>query len=121
MPLKIVFSSRPPYSYLFTVIFNIGDYIGRATSSPAHLAWWNQSPIDMKLVIASVARILFFPLFLIRNINGSSEQSYTLINSDIAYLRVILLFAILSGYLMNIAMMGASSVECNYGTGYAIL
>ena len=58
-----------------------------------------------------------FPLFLsfwIWNINGSSLQSSPLIDSDIGYLPILLLFLISSGYLMNVAMMGASSVEYNY-------
>ena len=107
------FLSPALFISLHFVVFNIGDYIGRATASPAHLPWWNQSPIDAKLFIASIGRILFIPLFLICNINGSSRQSPPLINSDIAYLLILLLFAISSGYLMNIAMMGASSVEYN--------
>ena len=103
----MVFSSFP----LACSIFNIGDYIGRATSSPA---WWNQRPFDAELFIASVGRILLIPLVLICNTNDSSGQSYPLINSDIAYLRVMLLFAISGGYLMNIAMMGGSSAAYNY-------
>ena len=86
----------------------------QATASPAHLLWWNQSPIVGKLFIASLGRILFIPLFLIRNISGLARQSSPFITSDIAYLLILLLFAISGGYLINIAMMGTSSVEYNY-------
>ena len=48
---------------LHFVIVNIVNYISRATASLAHLPWWNQSPIDAKLFIASVGYILFVPLF----------------------------------------------------------
>ena len=57
---RIVFFSLSPA----LVIFNIANYISRATASPAHLPGWNQSPIDAKLFIASVGRIPFVPLLL---------------------------------------------------------
>jgi len=131
------FLSPTLFISLHFFIFNIGDFIGRAIAYPTHLAWWNQSPNDLKLFIASISRILFIPLFLICNIiinNNNNNNNHNninvnvdlnigrrpdstlppLIHSDVVYMIILLLFAISNGYLMNIAMMGVSSVEYNY-------
>jgi equilibrative nucleoside transporter 1/2/3 len=110
------FLSPPLFVSLHFVIFNIGDYIGRDIASPTHLSWWNEGPNDPKLLLASIGRLIFVPLFLMCNVNGKASSlhpSIPFINSDIAYFVILLLFSISSGYLVNIVMMSATSVEHN--------
>ncbi|KAG8907507.1 hypothetical protein FRB99_003880 [Tulasnella sp. 403] len=106
------------FNVLHFLVFNIGDYIGRALCSYPHLVF--SSP--KKLVLASLARTSFIPFFLACNLQQpTSPQSPTgsliteqpLINSDVIYLLGLLLFGITNGHLGTLCMICASSPEYN--------
>jgi len=92
------------YSPLSFVVFNLGDLVGRMVSE--------KIPVDRiqhmssKLVIASVCRIVFFPLFIFcvtENRNGNR----LVVESDLYSLLVQFLFAFTNGILISCAFMHA--------------
>ena len=85
-------------------MFNIADYVGK------QLAVWIQKPGPSKwgqlsLLVSSILRIGFIPLFMFCNVSVNNRETNILIHSDVAYIVLMLLFGISNGYIGNIAMM----------------
>ncbi|WEW61741.1 hypothetical protein PRK78_007235 [Emydomyces testavorans] len=89
-----------PLAFLF---WNLGDLLGRMFAGIPALKKLTHRPF--LLFMASVARILFIPLYLMCNVRGEGAK----IKSDFFYLFIVqLLFGITNGYLCSVCMMGAS-------------
>ncbi|CAB4068554.1 SLC29A1_2_3 [Lepeophtheirus salmonis] len=87
------------------LMYNIGDYFGR------FLAGWIQWPKPSSmgsyiLLFSSISRIIFIPLFLCCNIQPDNRY-YTdvYIESDAAFIILIIIFSITNGYIGNICLM----------------
>lgn len=109
-------SSALTHPLLFTAIhfltFNIGDLIGRYLPMVPRLQFWS----SRSHVIMALARTLFVPLFLLCNIQRPSSLTLTggpVINSDIIFFLILLLFGITNGYVSSLVMMAAPSCEYN--------
>ncbi|GAA6014706.1 hypothetical protein JCM10207_006910 [Rhodosporidiobolus poonsookiae] len=86
-------------------VFAGGDWLGRVLPQWEKLQFTNWKV----LMGCSVARIVFIPLFLICNQTaGGSKQP--VINSDLLFFTIMLLFAISNGYISTLVML-ASVVE----------
>jgi equilibrative nucleoside transporter 1/2/3 len=68
-----------------------------------------------RLLSISIARVLFIPLFLLCNIQRPSSDTPTtpVINSDITFFLILLVFGWSNGYTSSLCMMAAPSVEHN--------
>ena len=102
-------------------MFNIADYVGK------QLAVWIQKPGPSKwgqllLLVSSILRIGFIPLFMFCNVSVNNRETNILIHSDAAYIVLMVLFGISNGYIGNIAMMfGPGTVkDPKYGVSTAI-
>jgi len=87
------------------LVFNIGDYVGRMLAS---IVKWPQATHGGSLIIliVSVVRIAFIPLFLLCNAAPHSRSvTDVYIPSDTAYLIFMVIFSISNGYIGSIAMM----------------
>lgn len=90
-----------PLAFLF---WNIGDFFGRVSSGFATL----RAPLVAKpytLLILSVARVMFIPLYMGCNIDGRGGW----ISSDVVYLLFVQLpFGFTNGFIGSSCMMGAT-------------
>ncbi|GAA5993590.1 hypothetical protein JCM5350_008367 [Sporobolomyces pararoseus] len=86
-------------------VFSAGDWFGRVLPQWEKLAWTNWKG----LMICSVARFAFVPLFLMCNQQAGGGQ-HTVIKSDIAYILIMFLFSASNGYVSTLIML-ASVVE----------
>ncbi|WVQ98536.1 hypothetical protein IAU59_005662 [Kwoniella sp. CBS 9459] len=93
---------------LHFLLFNIGDYTGR-TYLPSIPSLLITSP--PRVVLLSALRTLFIPLLFLCNV--STSKSVPVINSDILYLTVIVLFGLTNGYISSLCMIVASSPHLN--------
>jgi len=96
--------------YLFIplhfLIFNLGDWLGRYLPL---LQFFNITD-PVTLARMSISRIIFLPIFLMCNVDG--RRIFPLIiNSDLIYFLILLLFAISNGYIGTLPMMAAPQVE----------
>ena len=85
------------------LLFNVGDLFGRG------LASWIKMPRRSTLgkaivLIASLSRILFVPLFLYCNIDSDKHRT-VVFKSDADFITFMALFAISNGYIGNICML----------------
>jgi len=89
------------------LLFNIGDYVGRFLAGL--IQWPKPSKAGSFIVLGfSIARFVFLPLFLFCNIRpGDDNVTPVLLESDAAYLVVMILFSVSNGYLGSICMMSA--------------
>jgi equilibrative nucleoside transporter 1/2/3 len=71
-----------------------GDYIGRTYIPSISSLLFTSHP---QILLMSVSRILFIPLFLACNLSTSIGTPY--INSDLIYLVLLILFGITNGYV----------------------
>ncbi|KAG8222814.1 hypothetical protein J437_LFUL005020, partial [Ladona fulva] len=87
----------PVIGYL---LFSCFDYVGRILSG------WLLWPKEKEWLVAllSTARVIFIPLLLLCN---AQPRHYlpVLINSDIAYISLMIIFALSNGYLANITLV----------------
>ncbi|KAM0745979.1 nucleoside transporter [Meredithblackwellia eburnea MCA 4105] len=91
------------------IVFNAGDWIGRAMPQVKALTF-----TDWRLLAtASAARVLFIPLFLLCNVQTSlsSSASKPFINSDVVFLLLMLLFSVSNGYVSTLIMLAAIKEE----------
>ncbi|EKM80431.1 hypothetical protein AGABI1DRAFT_113615 [Agaricus bisporus var. burnettii JB137-S8] len=98
------------FTCIHFLVFNIGDLLGRYNCSfPFFLIWCRK-----RLLVLSLARTLFIPLFLMCNVQRPSMMHSTpIINSDFMFMFILLLFGWSNGYLSSMCMMSAPSVEHN--------
>lgn len=100
---------------LHFLLFNIGDYIGR-TYAPAIPALFITA--QRRILLLSLARTLFIPVFLACNVvtaATSGADRSPLIESDVAYFAILLLFGITNGWTSSLCMITASSPALNPG------
>ncbi|CAO3611576.1 unnamed protein product [Mucor fragilis] len=88
---------------LHFLLFNIGDWIGRTLPIFACCQVYSIKA----LVYVSLARTLFIPLFFSCNLHDNS--STPVLNSDMLYFGLILLFATSNGWLTSLVFMVAPS------------
>jgi equilibrative nucleoside transporter 1/2/3 len=83
------------------VLWNAGDFVGRQASSCCNR--WSGS----NLVVASVTRLAFFPLFMFCNLQNDHGQtlSHVLFRNDVFPFVFIFLCAFTNGFLCTMAMM----------------
>ncbi|KAJ7688385.1 nucleoside transporter-domain-containing protein [Mycena rosella] len=100
------------FSALHFLVFNIGDFTGRLFCSVPKLLIWSAK----KLLILSLARTLFVPVFLMCNLQRPSTTGIPtspIISSDVVFMFLLLLFGMSNGYLSSLCMMAAPSLEHN--------
>jgi hypothetical protein len=88
-----------PFSFLF---FNIGDFLGRMLAGLIPVE--KVRDLSTKLVLGSMLRAVFFPLFLACLSTVGSESS-KVIRSDLFSLTVQFLFAVSNGLLVSTSFM----------------
>lgn len=88
---------------LHFLLFNIGDWIGRTLP----IFTCCQVYSCKALIFISIARTLFVPLLF--NCNLEQQQQQPLLNSDMLYFIVILVFAISNGWLTSLVFIAAPS------------
>jgi len=89
------------------LLFNIGDYLGRFL---AGLIFWPKPGKfgAFACMFFSIFRFAFIILFVLCNVNPSSRKLTSVqIESDAAYIIIMLLFSVTNGYLGSICMMSA--------------
>lgn len=92
-----------PFIYL---TWNMGDLLGRILCGYPRLRLLITNP--KTLIIYAVSRLLFIPLFLtcnVRPFSAKSHESNALINSDLWYILLQLLFGISNGQLCTSCFM----------------
>ncbi|TRM68483.1 nucleoside transporter-domain-containing protein [Schizophyllum amplum] len=100
------------FSAVHFLMFGLGDFIGRYMLSYPRLVIWDAR----RLLVLSLARTLFVPLFLLCNIQTPSSDtlpSSPLINSDALFMLLLFLFAMSNGFVSSSCMMAAPSLEHN--------
>ncbi|KAK8869994.1 hypothetical protein IAR55_000564 [Kwoniella newhampshirensis] len=95
---------------LHFLIFNIGDYLGRTYLPSISFLRITSPP---RILLASLARTLFIPLLFACNVSPRPVTSVPLINSDLLYFGIILLFGLSNGYIGSLCMIVASSPTLN--------
>ncbi|KAI8059199.1 equilibrative nucleoside transporter [Gongronella butleri] len=109
--IKSTQSPHPPSRWLeddmfvatHFVLFNVGDWLGRFF--PLWPAFRIVRP--MPLLLLSIARTVFLPLFLGCNVVVEQRQTAVWIQSDILYFAIVTLFAVSNGWIGSLAMMAA--------------
>jgi len=93
------------------LVFNVADFGGRTICAHPSVVIWSAK----RLLTLSLARTLFVPLFLMCNIQRSSlaPPSTPIINSDILYMLILIIFGFSNGYVSSLCMMSAPSLEHN--------
>ena len=98
------------FSSIHFLVFNIGDLLGRYMCSFPQLLVWSEK----RLLILSLLRSAFIPLFLMCNVQLPSNSGSTpIINSDVLYMFILLIFGASNGYLGSMCMISAPSLEHN--------
>lgn len=93
--------SQASFVPLAFLVWNTGDLIGRVLSALPRLRITHK---PRSILLASLSRLVFIPLYYLCNINGSGA----LVNSDFFYLFIVqLLFGATNGFLGTMCMMGA--------------
>jgi solute carrier family 29 (equilibrative nucleoside transporter), member 1/2/3 len=91
------------------VIFNVADLLGRLITSYSPLLLSSPGV----LLLLSLARFFFIPLFLLCNIGIQGRITPPAINSDAIYFLLVLLLGLTNGYTSCSAMVCASSLKLN--------
>ena len=87
-----------PFAYL---IWNLGDLVGRIVSRPNSIFFVSN---QIKLLLYSLVRVFFIPLFLTCNFRSSSGYD-AIVKSDVWYLALQLLFGLSNGQLCTSCFM----------------
>lgn len=86
------------------LLFNVGDYLGRILSSRLQWPGHNQRG-KFILLVASIIRIGFIPLFMFCNVAPDRRSLPVVFHSDIVYVLFMATFAVSNGYLGNMCMV----------------
>ena len=97
-----------PFSFL---IFNAGDLCGRILSEKVPVGRIRN--MSLKLVVAAVLRVVFFPLFFLCVAGGERQDSVWTIQSDLYSFTIQLLFAFTNGILLSCSFMHAPCLISN--------
>lgn len=89
-----------PFIYL---VWNLGDLVGRVSCGAPRSKILITTP--KVLIVYSIARLAFIPLFLTCNINPTSGKSNAIINSDLWYILLQFLFGLSNGQLCTSCFM----------------
>ncbi|KDQ64899.1 hypothetical protein JAAARDRAFT_52826 [Jaapia argillacea MUCL 33604] len=116
-PITVAVQPTNPATHplLFTsihfLLFNVGDFAGRYLCSFPSLLIWSSK----RILTLSLARTAFIPLFLMCNFQrpGSTPAATPIINSDILFFIILLLFGLSNGYVCSMSMISAPSLEHN--------
>lgn len=99
------------FAAIHFLVFNISDFLGRWTCSFRALQVWSAK----KLVVMSLGRVFFIPLFLMCNVKRPANvlNSIPPISSDVAFMLLMFAFGWTNGYVSTLCLMVAPSVEHN--------
>lgn len=101
------------FTSLHFLVFNIGDYVGRAVCSNPRV----HISSGRRLLTLSALRTIFIPLFLACNVQRPSATpsvtSPPLINSDFLFFLILLVFGISNGFVGTMCMIAAPSPSYN--------
>ncbi|KAF9534989.1 nucleoside transporter-domain-containing protein [Crepidotus variabilis] len=100
------------FSAVHFFMFNIGDFSGRYFCSIPRFLIWDAR----KLLILSLARTLFIPLFLMCNVQRGASADPTkppIFNSDIIFMLLLFFLGWTSGYVSSLCLMSAASLDHN--------
>ncbi|TCD66817.1 hypothetical protein EIP91_000895 [Steccherinum ochraceum] len=99
------------FSAVHFLVFNVGDFAGRYAISFPRLHIWS----SRRLLVLSLARTLFIPIFLMCNVQrgSSATSSSAIISSDVLYMLILLVFGLSNGYVSSMTLIAAASVEHN--------
>ncbi|KAJ6538997.1 nucleoside transporter-domain-containing protein [Mycena capillaripes] len=100
------------FSAAHFLVFNVGDLTGRYLCSFPRLMIWSEK----RLLVLSLVRTLFVPLFLMCNVQRPSETgipSTPILNSDFVFMFLLCGLGMSNGYLSSCMMMAAPSLEHN--------
>jgi equilibrative nucleoside transporter 1/2/3 len=92
------------------LIVTVGDYLGRTYLPQISFLLVTSAP---RILVLSLSRSLFVPLFLLCNISPSSTSPKPYINSDTLYFLILLSFGTTNGYISSLSMITASSPALN--------
>ncbi|EJD00821.1 uncharacterized protein FOMMEDRAFT_125285 [Fomitiporia mediterranea MF3/22] len=111
------------FTAIHFLLFNVGDLTGRYLCAVPRLLTWS----SRRLLVLSLARTLFIPLFLLCNVQrpspSSSPSSSTLpssalsLGSDAFFFLILLLFGLSNGYVSSMCMIAAPNVQHNKKLG----
>jgi hypothetical protein len=104
LPTKTVWTER--YFTLVTcfLLFNIGDYVGRAVAS--RLRWPRANRAGKIILLSATAlRFAFIPLLMFCNAAPGKRRTDVLIHSDTVYIALMVVFSLSNGYLCNMGMI----------------
>ncbi|THH08185.1 hypothetical protein EW146_g9079 [Bondarzewia mesenterica] len=99
------------FNSIHFLVFSTGDFLGRHLCSYPTLLIWSAKRLGM----LSLLRTLFIPLFLACNVqrDPSTPSAPPLINSDVLFMLILLVFGLSNGYVSSLCMMSAGSLEHN--------
>ncbi len=97
--------------FLF-VIFNLFDFVGRITAGKTGVRFTKNT-----IWIASSARLIFFPLFLLCNVDGTHLP--VVFNSDAFPIIFMTIFAFTNGYVASTCMMMGPPMVATENMGLA--
>ena len=94
------------------LLFNVGDLAGRSLASWIKLP--GRSTFGKTLVlISSISRIGFIPLFVNCNIVTENRSVRSLFGSDADFIAFMALFALSNGYIGNLCMLNGPKSSCD--------
>ncbi|KAM0754181.1 hypothetical protein T439DRAFT_378255 [Meredithblackwellia eburnea MCA 4105] len=85
------------------IVFAVGDWFGRLIAGIKKLTFTNWK----LLALASVARTLFVPLFLLCNVHAGEPDTVPYINSDFVFLFLLFCFSTSNGYISSLVFLAA--------------
>lgn len=88
----------PVSNYL---VFNSGDYLGRIFSGLLEKPRNNPHLV----LLLTIVRVVFIPLFMMSNMKHNFLP--TMVNNDLIFIAMVMIFAISNGYLTNITLVMA--------------
>ena len=111
------------FSSVHFLMFNVGDVVGRSILSYPKFHSWSAR----RLLTLSLLRTLFVPLFLMCNIQSPSDipipdtllpdtllaADVPIINSDLLFFLILLVFGMSNGYVSSMCMIAAPSTTHN--------
>jgi equilibrative nucleoside transporter 1/2/3 len=92
---------RDLFTPVTLILFNAGDFVGRLLASRWH------STSQYKVMLASLARLAFFPLLMLCNLKNERHQviTHVLFNSDVLALGFLIACAVTNGLISTLSLM----------------
>lgn len=83
------------------ILFNFGDFLGRLMAT----SWHSTSP--SRVMLASLARVVFFPLLMLCNLQNEHHQviTHVVFKSDFVSLGFLLACAVTNGLITTLSLM----------------